>query len=404
MRKTLSLSSCIVAVISIFLATPLSYSCSKDDKIPADKDSIFADTSQPSKMKRYYAFIGTYTDGTGAAKSTGVQVYQINPDSGTLKYIGVSPKIENPSYITIHPSKKWLLAVNESWPGKVTSFKIDTPSMSLVEINSVASSGNSPCYISIDKTGKYAMVANYSSGSFASFGIGVDGTLTPALSVQQDKGKSVNAIRQEGPHAHMIDQDASTGFVYASDLGTDQVHAISLDTTNGKFNTLTSFNSEAGAGPRHFTVNPTKHILYVLHELKGLIEVSTIKPADGSLQKIQSISSTPVGSSVYPGSADIHITADGRFLYASNRGWLNNIAIYAVNQTDGTLQLIKHVACGGTAPRNFAIDPTGKFLFVANMDSNNIVVFKIDSITGDLISTGIDIHVPKPVCIKFLVL
>ena len=316
-------------------------------------------------MNRCYAFIGTYTDGTGVAKSTGIQVYQMNPDSGTLKYIGVSPKTENPSYITIHPSKKWLLAVNESWPGKVTSFKIDTSSMSLVEINAVASSGNSPCYISIDKTGQYAMVANYSSGNFASIGIGVDGKLTAALSVQQDKGKSINVSRQEGPHAHMIDQDVSTGFVYATDLGTDQVHAISLDTTNGKFNTATSFNSEAGAGPRHFAVHPAKHILYVLHELKGLIEVTTVKPSDGSLQKIQSISSVPAGSTVYPGSADIHITADGRFLYASNRGGLNNIAIYAINQTDGTLQLIKHVACGGTAPRNFAIDPTGKFLVEA---------------------------------------
>ncbi len=404
MRKTSSLSFGIVAVLSIFLATPLSYSCSKDDKTPAAKGSIFTDTSKLSKMNRYYVFIGTYTDGTGVAKSTGIQIYQMNPDSGSLKFVGVSSNTDNPSYLTIHPSKKWLLAVNESWPGKITSFKIDTTNISLVEINSVASSGNSPCYISIDKTGKYAMAANYSSGSFASFGIGVDGTLTEVLSVLHGKGKSTNAIRQEGPHAHMIDQDTSIGFVYATDLGIDKVHTISLDTTTGKLKLLTSLKSEAGAGPRHFAVHPAKHMLYVLHELKGIIEVSTIKTADGSLQKIQSISSAPAVSAVYPGSADIHITADGRFLYVSNRGELNNIAIFAVNQTDGTLQLIKHVACGGTAPRNFAIDPTGKFLLVANMDSNNIVVFKIDPTTGDLISTGIDITVPKPVCVKFLVL
>ncbi|MCX7987232.1 MAG: lactonase family protein [Bacteroidales bacterium] len=347
----------------------------------------------------YILFIGTYTSGTGNSKSDGIYVYEANLDSMKFKQIH-SLKVSNPSYLCLSVDKKFLYCVNENNPGQVSAFGIDT-AYNLSFINSVPSQGSYPCYISTDKSGQYVMVANYGSGSFALFGVNTDGSLTKSLSVIQDKGKGTNPSRQEGPHAHMIFQNAHNGYIYATDLGTDQVNIFTLDTLEKKLiNHNNPYKTSAGAGPRHISIHPNGEWMYILAELSGTIEAAKIDNTTGRLEKFQTISTLNTGESRYPGSADIHITPDGKFLYATNRGEINNIACFKIDSQTGKLSVIGFTPSGGRTPRNFVIDPSGKFVLVAHQDSNEIVVFSVQE--DGLLEKAYKFNVPMPVCLKFL--
>jgi 6-phosphogluconolactonase len=385
--STLIFSACLLFNVSCTKQENKS-SVSSDDQKQLKKGNI-------SSQNEIYLFIGSYT--------TNIFIYTMNTETGALTYVAKSPNTSNPSYLTIHPNGKWLYCVNESSPGKVSAFVIDTTNKKLTLLNSVDSKGNSPCFISINKSGSYAMVANYSSGSFALFKINSNGSLSNAVSVIQDKGKGPNTSRQEGPHAHMIAQNPQNCMVYATDLGTDQVQIFNIDSINNKFvfGAITA-KSASGAGPRHFAVHPEKPWVYILHELKGIIEASNVNAANGEFEKFQTISTIPENTTGNPGSADIHFTNDGKFLYATNRGDFNSIAMFTIDQTTGILKSIGYQSSKGKTPRNFVIDPTGMFLLVANQEGNNIVTFKIDPATGVLQETDYITNVSSPVCLKFL--
>jgi 6-phosphogluconolactonase len=378
-----------ILIFSSFIALQLN--CSKKDNSNASTTKSTLETTQ----KDFFLFIGTYT--------TSIYIYQMNSETGALTKVGTSPSTSNPSYLAIHPNGKWLYCVNENSSGMVSAFSIDTANKKLVFLNSVSSKGDAPCFISVNKSGSYAMAANYNSGSFSLYKIKPDGSLSDATYVIQDKGKGPNSSRQSGPHAHMIAQNPQNCMVYATDLGIDKLQIFNIDSINNKFVfAANAAVSAPGAGPRHFTVHPSQPWVYVLHELKGIIEASSVDRSSGEFQKFQTISTLSDGSTATPGSADIHITPDGKYLYASNRGTANNIAMYSINQTSGILQNIGYQSSGGSAPRNFMIDPGGKFLLVANMDGNNIVTFKIDSSTGLLDAIDTLKSISKPVCLKFL--
>jgi 6-phosphogluconolactonase len=364
-------------------------------------------TANNNSGKGPYLFVGTFTKGKGF-KSDGIYLYEMNSATGALKYVSVSSDTTNPAFLAIHPNKKWIYAVNElggsndKFNGSISAFRFNKEKKKLELINTVASHGNGPCYISIDKSGKHVMVANYNSGTVALFSIGKNGILSEASNLDTHQGKGPVADRQDSPHAHMIMQ-ANNGFVYSTDLGTDAIYIYQLDTINGKF-LVTNHNVilTPGSGPRHFTFHPNNKWAYLVNELSGTINGFTIDNSTGSLKSFQSISTLPSGETKAATSADIHITPNGKFLYASNRGQINNIAMYSINQESGMLSLIGHQTTKGKVPRNFAIDKSGKFLFVGNQDSGNIICFKIDAATGKLIDTGLSTAVPNPVCLKFM--
>ncbi len=369
--------------------------CTKSES-PASNDT----DSSKKIIDNLNLFIGTYTYGSGSSKSNGIYWYSINLKTLSYSLISVT-NASNPSYLCIHRNKLNLYCVNENSPGSVSAFYIDTINKKLTLLNSVSSKGNSPCYISVARDANYALVANYGSGNYSIFKILEQGKLSNALDVLQDYGKGPNASRQEGPHAHMIDQNPHNLLFYATDLGIDAVNILTIDSANNKLiRSANAAQSASGSGPRHFAIHPFKNWFYLLNELNGTIEVSNIQP-DGSLMRFQTISTMPENDIRYPGSADIHITPNGRFLYATNRGNVNNIAAFSIDENTGELRLIDFYPCGGKTPRNFIIDPSGKYLLVANQDSNNIVIFQISE-KGQLINTGISITVPMPVCLKFL--
>jgi 6-phosphogluconolactonase len=355
-------------------------------------------------------YIGTYTEKEAhvTGKATGIYIYEMNAQSGQLALVDSSPATTNPSYLAVHPGKNLLYAVNETGSssinssGNVSAFNIRDGGRKLELVNSVASGGSYPCYISIHHTAGYAMAANYGSGTVALFPINADGSLSEASSVDQHTGRGQTG-RQESAHAHMVIQSPHSFHVYSCDLGTDKVYCYYVDTINS---TLVSSGREyktmPGAGPRHMAFHPERNMAYIVNELNGTIEAVKIDSLTGSMDRFQVISTKALTESQDASCADIHITATGKYLYASNRAELNNIAIYSVHPTSGELALIGHQQVKGRTPRSFVIDPSGNFLLVANQDSDNIITYRIDKDTGRLIDTGFETTVPTPVCLKFL--
>jgi len=278
-------------------------------------------------------------------------------------------------------------------------------------LNSVPASGTSTCYISVDKTGRYVMLANFGSGSVSVIHVKDDGSLGELASFIQDVGHSVDPSIQTEPHPHWIGVSPDNRYVIVSDLGIDQVLIFHFDKKSGMLSPPGPPSTAVypGDGPRHFTFDPSGKFGYQLSEMSGIVDVFSWDPTKGTLTTVQRVHTVPHNFFGGNHSAEIEIHPSGRFLYESNRRTQgetvrgpDTIGVFAIDQKNGTLSRVEEVLSGGTMPRNFALDPTGNYLLSANQLSNNIVVFKIDSSTGRLTKTGNEIQVDTPVCIKFV--
>ena len=345
-----------------------------------------------------YLIAGTYTDG----KSKGIYVYKFNSETGDFDPVSMI-ETPNPSFVAVSPNEKFLYAVHEIAKGgnggEIAAFSFDKQTGQLTFINKQLSAGDHPCYVSVDKTGKWAAAANYSSGSLSILPITKNGALNPATTIIQHDGYSVNTERQQGPHVHCTVFSPDNKYLFATDLGIDKLTVYSFDDKTGKLTEKNTVIAKAGAGPRHFTFHPNNKYAYLIEELTG--SISSYRYSKGKLELVQNISALPPDYMGPVGSADIHVTPDGKFLYASNRGESNTIAIFKVDQR-GWLTLVGHQSTMGRTPRNFNLDPSGNFLLVANQDSNEIVIFKRDKQTGLLTDTGKRINVGNPVCLKWI--
>ena len=356
---------------------------------------------------KYLFYVGTYTE--EGSKSKGIYAYRYDAATGEITDLGLAAETTNPSFVAPHPNGRFLYAVNEVGnykgpnSGGVSAFSIDHASGKLTFLNEVASRGADPCYITVDRTGKYVLVANYTGGSVAVFPILADGKLSEASAFVQHTGKGTNPERQEAPHAHSIDLSPDNRFAMVDDLGLDEVLVYKFDAAKGSLtpNDPPFAKVAAGAGPRHFVLHPSGKFAYVVTEIGHTVTVFSNDAAHGKLQVIQSITTLPKDFTGRNDDAEIQIHPSGKFLYASNRGE-DTIAIYAIDAAKGTLTQVGSVPTGGKEPRSFELDPTGTLLFAENQKSDNVVVFKIDQTTGKLTSTGKTIDVASPVCLKFL--
>lgn len=345
-----------------------------------------------------FVYVGTYT---GADKGNGIYVFRFEPESGTMTPTETVMGAANPSFLAIDPTNRFVFSANESEPGIVSAFHRDLTSGGLHELNQETSHGAGPCYISIDKPGRYAMVANYGDGALAVYPIGEDGHLQPSSDVITFTGTGHDPGRQDGPHAHMVSPAPDGYHVLATDLGLDTITVYDLDTDTGRLNPGSAEGAVAhaapGAGPRHFAYSPDGTMVFVINELNNTI--TSYAFADGGLTERQTVPTLPDGFSGENTTAQIAITPDGLHLYGSNRGD-DSIVIYAVGE-DGDLTLVGHQPTGGQTPRNFALDPTGAWLLVGNQTTGNIIVFRRDPETGLLSQTGDPVEVPSPVAILF---
>lgn len=364
---------------------------------------LFFSCSQPDYGQ--LLFIGTYTN-TG---SEGIYSCLFNPETGDISEPRLAAKTKNPSFLAIDKTGKYLYAVNETGKfnnkptGAVSTFSVDLKTGKLSLLDQISTMGAHPAHLSLDKTGNFVMVANYGGGNFAVFPL--HNRIQPRnhTAFVQHTGSGANRKRQEAPHAHFISVSNDNKFVMVADLGIDKVMIYPFNATSGALDTANAVfaEMEPGSGPRHFTFDNTGRFLYVLNELTSNIAVFSFDNATAATQAIQTIPTLPAGFNEENTCAEILTSTDGRFVYASNRGH-NSIVQFAINANTGTLTAIDWFATGGQTPRNFAIDPTEKWLLVANQNSDNITLFRINQVSGRLTQTNKAINVKTPVCITFV--
>lgn len=378
--------STLVRAAFVFLLTVWCYSIAK---------------GQSSGSDEYNLLIGTYTE---PGKSEGMYVYRFNSRTGAFSYKSKAVGIENPSYLTVSNDHKHVYSVNEVGDGKggVSSFSFDPATGHLQFVNSASSGGSGPCYITVDSGNKYAFVGNYSSGNLSAIPIRADGSFGSSFQSIKHEGKSIGQD-QERPHVHATVLSPDNRFLFVPDLGTDKVYVYNVDLSAPNPLTPASpafISVRAGSGPRHFTFHPNGKFAYVIQELTG--DVTAFEYRNGNLKEIQQVALTSIAhGKVGADAADIHVSPDGKFLYGSLRGDINELVYYTISE-DGKLVYAGRHSSLGKGPRNFVIDPTGKFLLVGNGGSDEIVIFERNPQTGALVYTGKKIAVGAPVCLKFV--
>lgn len=354
--------------------------------------------------QEFYLFTGTYTRGA----SKGIYVYSFNAANGEVTPVSIAEGVANPSFLSLSPSGKYVYAVNENGgdtPGEVSAFAFDRSTGQLKLINKQLSGSESPCYIATDASGKWVTVGHYTGGTLAAFQVEKNGGLKSQGQLITHTGSSANKQRQEKAHVHATVFSPDQRVLFVPDLGMDKIMIYRFDPAFYKKPLTPSkkqsfVKTKPGSGPRHLTFHPTLPYAYLIEELQGTISVYQYN--QDTLKFIQNISSHPPEFNGTKGSADIHVSPDGKFLYASNRGDANNLAIFSINGDNGKLAAKGFQSTMGTVPRNFLIDPTGNYLLVANQQSSNIVIFKRDKQTGQLQPTGKELTVPNPVCLVMM--
>jgi 6-phosphogluconolactonase len=358
--------------------------------------SVFSSRAQEGEK----LYVGTFT----TDESEGIYLCHFNPTSGELSHATTFKGIDNPNFLKISPDKNFLYAatrppqsINTSG-GYINAYKIEKNGQ-LHFLNKQISHGDDPCHIDISPDGQFVATATYGGGSVSLYPVTNNGSLSPASSTIVFKGSGPNKARQSKPHAHSIKFSPADNQVFSADLGTDRLNIFELEN-----NILSTAKQEfvktgAGAGPRHFTFFPGEKFIYAINELNSTI--TCLRHKNNVWEEFQTISTVPDDFSGENYCADIHVSADGKFLYGSNRGH-NSIAVFKINPTSKKIERMATVPSQGEWPRNFTLTKNGKYLLVANQHSSNIAVFKINSETGIPSFTGKELKVPAPVCLEFL--
>jgi 6-phosphogluconolactonase len=369
---------------------------------------------------RTLAYVGTDTKPVdGAANGKGIYLYEAHEDTGALSLLKLAAETASPSWLALHPAKRYLYAVNEvsdydGNSGSVSAFSIDGASGDLQLLNVVSSQGTGPTHMSVDASGKYAFVANYYGGSIAVLPILADGSLGQAVFTHQDQGLlgsehatdaplgSFAISGHDAPHAHMIQADPANRFVLQTDLGQDRIYVYKFDGSTGK---LTPANTPfvsvpSGDGPRHFAFHPNGRWMYSIQEEASTLIFFHYEPSSGSLAAQQTISALPPGFAGTNFCSEVMLSPDGRFLYAANR-LHNSIAVFGVAQ-DGKLHRTGEVLTEGDYPNHIVLHPRGNTLYVCNQRSDQITSFRLERNTGKMTFTGRYQPLGTPMCMVFL--
>ncbi|MGY3212407.1 lactonase family protein [Mucilaginibacter sp. HD30] len=346
----------------------------------------------------FYLLAGGYT----SENRNGIGIYCFHTKGGKLVLVRESAAMENPSYLCIDRSGKFVYAVSEQENGgTVHAYTFDHRLGQLTAINQQDLEGSGGCYITMDKDSKHIFVACYQSGSLSVFPLNDDGSVGPHEQLLQDEGRGPNQERQKGPHVHAVCLSPDERFLFHTDLGTDQIRIYSYDKLQQTpLSPISVMDVKPGSGPRHLAFSKNGKMLYVVTELSG--EVIAYRYERGNLQLMQSISMQAESFKGKAGGGDLQLSSDGAWLYASNRGDANEIIVFAIDQDTGGLTVTQRRQCLGRSPRGLALDPTGKYLLVANQESSNLVIFELDQVNGHTGESVLTLEVSQPSCLKFL--
>lgn len=348
-------------------------------------------------------FISSFASGEQGA----IHAFTLDETTGTLKQLQRTTGVENPFFMAVSPDHRFLYSIYAPTFGgteneQVAAFRIEGRSGKLNPLNRQSTKGTASCYLDVDATGRSVLLANYSTGSVASYSVQSSGSLSEPVSFVQHHGSSVDAARQKEPHAHCFVISPNNRFAYAADLGIDQIVCYVLDPATAKLtpNQPSFVRTPLGGGPRHLTFHPNGKFMYVINELKNSVTLFDFDSESGILTERQTISTLPGDFDATSHTADLKITPSGKYLYGTNRGH-DSIAAYRIAD-DGTLSLIEIKASLGKGPQNLAITQNGNLLLCANMPGNNVAVFRINADTGMLASAGEPVEILGPSCIRIL--
>jgi 6-phosphogluconolactonase len=369
-------------------------------------------------------YVGTYTN--TAAGSKGIYAWRFDPATSTVTSLGLAGQTDSPSWVVVHPNKRFLYAANELPPpeaggpaGAVTTFSIDAASGTLTQIGRVKTNGLAPAHMLVDSTGRWAIVGNYGNSagsegtSIAVFAIDADGKLAdtpkafvPHVAKPKRLDPAAPAARNGNPptsHPHCVLLSPDSRFLFVAEKGFDEIVVYRFDAGTGALTPNTAPAVEAtkfGAAPRHLAFGRTGKFLYVCYEAGRAVATFAYDAANGTLRPLDTQSTLPPEAPQTGSCAEIEVHSDGNYLYASNRGH-NSLALFTIDQAKGTLTFRDTFPVGGT-PRNFKIDPTGNYVFAEGQNNGVTVVFKIDRSTGMLTKTNVTLDTPAPVCIAFV--
>lgn len=351
---------------------------------------LFLLTASVEAQDMYRVYLGTYT----GKVSKGIYQCELNLKDGSLSEATLAVETSSPSFVAFHPNGKFLYAVNEG-DAKLSAFAIDQKSGNLTYLNSQPTQGGAPCHLIVDPTGQNVLVANYTGGSCICLPVNKDGKLGKASSFQQHVGPR--------KHGHSIHVDPANRFALCCDLGLDQVIIYAFDADNGTLTPHGTFDTPKGAGPRHFAWHPDGKTAYINGESDLTLIACDYDADKGALKQTQVLSTLPADVKRAGGStAETVVHPSGKFVYVSNRDPYNSIAIFSRDRKTRKLTAVGHQSMGVKTPRNFAIEPTGRYMLVANQSGGNVIVFRIDQSTGVLTPTDSSVEVPTPVCVRFM--
>jgi 6-phosphogluconolactonase len=354
---------------------------------------------------KYIAYVGTYT-GNG---SKGIYYYSLEITSGKLEYRGAAGELENPSYLTVSSDGNYLYSVSEidhyqdAPGGAAAAYSIAKGTGELRFLNCMPTNGKGSCHLCVDRLNRCLFTANYSDGTITMFRLDTDGQISPVTAMARHQGSGPDPVRQETAHAHYVTLTPDEKYLCTVDLGTDMLMIYDFDPDKGCLPPAATpcIRVKPGSGPRHLEFSRDGRFAYLINELNSTITVLKYSPSGPSFSEIQNISTLPEDYKGLSTCAAIHVSPDGRYLYASNRGH-DSIAVFQADPITGRLVLRSISSVNGQNPRDFAIDPTGRYLFAANQNSGTIVPFAIDPVSGLLEPIDGVIHVSDPACIAFV--
>ncbi|MEX2592320.1 MAG: lactonase family protein [Anditalea sp.] len=352
--------------------------------------------------KTYLFLVGTYTEDS----QDGIHIVKFNPEQDVLETVYIASEVENPSFVISNAKENLIFAVEETSGengGKVTSFRLNKAMQTLEKINSVNTQGDHPCHLSLDPTEKFLIASNYSGGNLTAIPIDSEGNLSNEVQVVQHTGSSTHPNRQQQPHVHSAVFHPEEPKVLVGDLGTDRINVYAFDNNSSTplaSSEKTPFAVKPGSGPRHLAFNEAGNRLYLIHEITA--EIGVYAYENEHLTHLETHTLLPDGFSGKVGAAEVRISPDGNYLYASNRGDANDITVFGIEKETGKLMKIQNVPSQGVGPRNFGITPDGKYLIAGNQGSNNLVVFAINGSTGKLDLTDFLLMLKKPAYLHFL--
>ncbi|MGO4544743.1 lactonase family protein [Paenibacillus sp. 2TAB23] len=352
-----------------------------------------------STSQRLLVFAGSYAE----AEDNGVYVYAFDEESGTLHLTDSVAGLKNPTFLNVDAGRNLLYAIAETVNdagqkvGEAAAFAIEPAKGAIKLLNREITVDSTTCHIQRDAESRFLTVTSYHGGMIGLFSIQDDGTIGQKLDVKQHEGRSLHPERQDRPHPHSSFYSPDGRFLLVSDLGLDRIVTYKLDAADQKLVYQSEVALHPGAGPRHLTFHPNGKFVFVINEVDSTVTSFTYDNETGQLHELETVSTLPIGFDGDNSCAEITISADGSYLYGSNRGH-DSIVVFAVSAS-GQLSLLQHISVEGGHPRHFALTPNGRYLLAANRDSDNIVTFRVDSTSGELTFTGNRIEVSKPVCV-----